>query len=269
MSQSVCAFFSGIAGAAWILSALFFSLLVFCSSVNADQRVLVIDYPDYWPFFSRQKNGEMAGFFYEVVDEALGRLNIETEWRVFPWSRCQAHVKNGESEAMVTVPTPERLKYAATHPDPFYMKALNVFTYTDHPSMNFIRSMKTFDDIKRGGLTVITYAGNGWNDRNIRARGIKVYETPVINTVWRMLAFRRGDIVIEWPMAAWAEIRRAGVSLDEVVQTDVAFAPMPFHLMIGKGSPDVEILGEFNRVVLEMKESGRIGEIVDRYMHPD
>ena len=250
------------------MAALFLCVLLLCQPASAGS-VLVIDYTDYWPFFTRQENGEMTGFFHDIITEALERMDVETQWRAFPWGRCQDNVKNGESDAMITVPTPERLRYSATHEDPFYLKEHNVFTYKNHPRMDYIRSIKTPDDIRIGGMTVVTYADNGWSDRNIRSRGVKVYETPQLRCVWRMLANRRGDIAIEWPVAAWADVHATDVGVDEVVQTDVTFDPMPFHLMIRNGSSLVGILPEFNRVILEMKESGRIDEIVAKYTHPE
>lgn len=252
---------------AGLLAVCLLGLFVAPRPAAAAGSLLLIDYPEYWPFFSRTDDGEMTGFFYEIVTEALNSMGIVTRWRAYPWARCQANVAAGESEAMVTVPTPERLIYSETHPDPFYMKRLNVFTYRDHPRLHEIERMKTLDDIKAANLTVVTYVRNGWNDRNIRSRGIKVYETPLIKSVWRMLAVHRGDIAIEWPVAAWADIRDTGVTAD-VVQTDVTFDPMPFHLMIGKRSTQTRLLPEFNRIILEMKKSGRIEEIVAKYTHP-
>lgn len=268
MYRWACTRFRRQAVAGRFLAACFLCVLLLCQPASAAGSLLVIDYPDYWPFFSRQENGEMAGFFYEIVDEALARLGMATRWRDFPWGRCQDNVQSGETEAMITVPTPDRLEYAATHPDPFYRKQLTVFTYRDHPRLDFIRRMKTLDDIRAGGLAVITYSGNSWNDRNIRTRGIKVYETPLLKSVWRMLANKRGDIVIEWPVAAWADIHTTEVGHDAIVQTGVTFDPMPFHLLISKKSSMTRILPEFNRIILEMQKSGRIDEIVEKYTHP-
>ncbi|MBG0791866.1 MAG: transporter substrate-binding domain-containing protein [Desulfovibrionaceae bacterium] len=246
---------------------LLFGLLCAQPALGAGS-VLIIDYPDYWPFFTRKEDGEMTGFFYDIVSEAMAEAGIFTSWRAYPWTRCQANVKSGESEAMITVPTPERLEYAATHPDPFYLKKLSVFTYRNHPKLGYIQSMKTLDDIKTGDLTVVTYSGNGWNDRNIKSRGIKTYEAPLLKSVWRMLANRRGDIAIEWPLAAWADIDKTEIGPSQIVETCVTFDPMPFHLMISKKTRQTRLLPEFNRIILKMKESGRMDEIVSKYTHP-
>jgi polar amino acid transport system substrate-binding protein len=264
-----CVFMSfRLRAAGRFLAACFLCVLLLCQPASGAGAVLVIDYPNYWPFFSRMETGEMTGFFYDIVTEAVGKMGVETRWREFPWGRCQSNVEAGEAVAMITVPTPDRLEYAATHPDPFYLKQLNVFTYKGHPRLDFIRNMKTLDDIKAGDLTVITYGSNSWNDRNIRSRGIKIYETPLLKSVWRMLAAKRGDIVIEWPVAAWADINATDVGREDIVETDVTFDPMPFHLLISKKSSLVGILPEFNKIILEMRESGRIADIVAKYTHP-
>jgi len=227
--------------------------------------VMDINYPEYWPFFVRAESGQMTGFFYEIVTEALGRMDIEAKWHCYPWGRCQAHVRTGDADAMVTVPTVERLKYSVTHSEPFYMKKLMLFTYAGHPKMEAIKSISDIASLRDLELTVITYVGNGWNDKNIAARGIKTYHSPKLKNVWRMLANKRGDVAIEWPGAAWPDIFKAGVG-DEIVETEVSFESMPFHLLVGKGTEYASRMGEFNDVILQMKDDGTIDKIVKRYV---
>jgi len=244
-------------------------VLLAAPSVDASEHTasqgdsISIHYPDFWPFFTR-RDGKMTGFFYEIVSEALGRMDIKSEWQVYPWGRCQENVKSGLGEAMITVPTAERLEYADTHLNPFYLKELKVFTYAGHSNLPTIMSIREIGDIKKAGLTVITYVGNGWNDRHVKSRGIKTYETPKLPNVWRMLANRRGDIVIEWPGAAWPDILKSNL-LGEIVETDVSLQAMPFHLLVSKKSTYIGRLAEFNQVILEMKKDGMIASIVEKY----
>lgn len=226
---------------------------------------LRVAYPDYWPFFTRNEDGIMQGIFFEIVSEALTRMGIGSEWREFPWSRCQALVRSGEADAMVTVPTAERLVYSATHAEPFYLKELKVFTYAGNPQLEAIKAIKSIDDIFDLGLTVVTYHGNGWNDKHIRSRGIKTYDSPRIKNVWLMLANRRGDIAIEWPVAAWPLIEETGVPKG-VVETEVSLEAMPFHLLISRKCAYADRMDEFNEVIKKMKAEGRIDEIVAKYV---
>lgn len=241
-------------------------LLLLCQPASGAGALLIIDYADCKPFCYRQEDGTMSGFFHDIITEALSRIGMVARWNLYPWGRCQERVMSGESEALMTAPIPARMKWAATHDEPFYMKAVNVFTYADHPRIDEIRRLKTLDDIKRSDLSVITYVRNGWNDKNIRSRGIKVYETPNPHGVWGMLASKRGDIVIEWPGLAWPYIHDAGLE-DAIVETPVAFDAIPFHLLISKRSSQVKILPEFNRALLEMKADGTVDAIVRRYIN--
>lgn len=240
-------------------------VLVPCPALAAGQAPMRVDYPDFWPFFSRDDTGKMTGFFYEIVSEALGRMGIEADWHAFPWSRCQANVQNGEADAMITAPTTERLAYSSTHSDPFYCKQLVIFTCADHPRIREIMAITDIDAIRDGGFSVITYMGNGWNEENIRSRGIKTYETPNLKNVWLMLAQMRGDIVIEWPGGAWPDIREVGVGRD-VVQTDIVLESMPFHLLVGNNSPYADRLAEFNEVIFSMQRDGAMERIIERYV---
>jgi len=63
-----------------------------------------------------------------------------------------------------------------------------------------------------------------------------------------MLVAKRGDIFIEWPHGAWPDIKRLGLS-DKVVETSVRLSEMPFHMLIRKDSPHVNILAEFDNVI--------------------
>lgn len=247
-----------------ILWAAVFVLLL-CLPAQADKQPLRIDYPNFWPFFTRTEEGRMQGFFYETIHEALRRMEITAVWEAYPWARCQEHVKQGEADAMITVPTPERLEYTVTHATPFYFKKLTVFTYVGHPQAEEIQSIKTIDDIKKLDLTVITYSGNGWNDRNIRSRKIRTYETPKLESVWAMLANRRGDIVIEWPVAAWPDIKASNVA-HEIVMTDATLESMPFHLMVRKDSPFAGCLPQFDDVIRTMQQDGTINDIMSKYI---
>jgi polar amino acid transport system substrate-binding protein len=230
-----------------------------------EKDAIKIAYPDFYPFFTETEKGEVKGFFYEIIIEALeNRMGIQTSWAVRPWKRCQEEVKSGKFDAMITVPTEERMVYCDTHPDPFYLKELKLFTYIEHKKLNAINSIKTIADVKKGGFTVITYSGNGWHEKNISSMSIISHETSLIHNVWKMLAARRGDLVIEWPLGAYAGIKKVGVG-DKILETDVALESMKFHLLINKKTTYKTILPQFNTVIQTMREDGTMERIISAY----
>ena len=128
----------------WILSGIL--LFITSSSVHAQTRLRVA-YPAFAPFHWVKENGEMAGFFYEIISEALEkRMGLTVVWTVYPWTRCQENLKTGADDAIITVPTLERAAYTVTHKDPFYQKPLHLFTSVDHPRIAEIKKVKKISD---------------------------------------------------------------------------------------------------------------------------
>nr|NJM04151.1 amino acid ABC transporter substrate-binding protein [Desulfobacula sp.] len=250
---------------AMILSVLLWTLVLLCPGMARAETGMTIAYPEFYPFFSKTGKGAVEGFFYEIITEALDhRMGIRTTWTEMPWKRCQEQVYSGRYDAMITVPTQERGIYCDTHPDPFYLKEIKVFTYLGHAGLARINALKTMADIKAGGFSVITYSGNGWHEKNISSLGIPTHETSLVPNVWKMLAARRGDLVIEWPTGAAANIRLAGVA-DKIIETGVSLESMPFHLLISKKSQFNPVLAGFNEVIKGMFNDGTMKRILSAY----
>jgi polar amino acid transport system substrate-binding protein len=229
------------------------------------REALRIAYPIFPPFHWVNGQGQMQGLFYDIIAEALEkRMGVALIWTAYPWTRCQENLKTGMDDAILTVPTAERSTYTITHPHAFYEKPLNLFTYEGHPHMDAIQRIGSIADLADSGFSVITYGGNGWNRKHIRSRGIKTYETPHLENVWRMLAQRRGDLVIEWPPGAWPMISRLKLS-QQIVDTGITISTMPFHLLLRKGAADLSILNAFDATIQRMKADGTMASILKRY----
>lgn len=239
-------------------------LLALCLAVPAvaGPGPVRVAYPEFPPFHWRDPQGRMQGFFYEIIREALERrLGLSTVWTAQPWARCQASVGDGSADVILTVPTPERAAYALASDEPFYVKRLNVFARANHPRLEEIRGLASLEDIRRAGLTVVTYNENGWSKAHVEPLGIRVFTANSLQSVWRMLAEQRGDLVIEWPPAAWPDIRALKLE-GEIVQTGAVMGDMSFHLLVGRRSPHADILPGFDRAVRAMRGDGTMDRIL-------
>lgn len=223
---------------------------------------LRIAYPEFPPFHWRDGQGRMAGFFHAIIAEAVERrMGIPTAWIALPWARCQAEVREGTADAILTVPTPERSVYAAASEEPFFVKPLAAFTRAGHPRLGEMRALSSLEDVRAAGFSVVTYSGNSWSQAHVESLGIRVETANNLQSVWRMLAQGRGDIVLEWPPAAWPDIRSLGLE-SRVVQAGEAVASMPFHLLVGRRSAHAGILPEFSRTVRAMRDDGSLERLL-------
>jgi polar amino acid transport system substrate-binding protein len=248
-----------------VTAAVLIIAVFFTSVLSVHAQPLRIAYPKFPPFHWVDDSGKMTGFFYEIITEALEkRMGVTVVWTAYPWTRCQENLKRGIDDAILTVPTAERAEYTATHKEPFYRKELHIYTYANHQRLAEIKRVRTIEDLKRGGFSVITYSGNGWHKENVESLGIKTYETAYLRNVWIMLANKRGEIVIEWPPGAWPDIRRTGVA-DQIIDTGITVSSMPFHLLVRKKSPYANRLDEFDKIILKMTEDGTIQSILSNY----
>lgn len=226
------------------------------------QEPLRIAYTEFAPFHSRPAGKPLQGIFHAIITEALEkRMGVPLKWSAYPWKRCQESVRAGSDDALLTVPTPERLTYTASHPKPFYQKRMHIFTQANHPGMKLLKGLKTLEEIKRNDLSTITYGGNSWHNTHVASLGIVTFETSPVDNVWRMLAAGRGDLVIEWPHGAWPAIRRLGLE-HKLVDTGVSMAAMPFHLLIRKGSAHLAVLASFDTVIEAMRGDGTMTAIL-------
>lgn len=243
-----------------IASVLFLGTPGYC------KNPLHISYPDFAPFHYQNVDGRLEGIFFDIITEALGnRMDIQVIWTPYPWSRCQENVKFGKADAMITVPTPQRAVYTRTHHLPFYRKPLNLFTYASHPRLAAIRGISQLSDIKALGLSVVTYSTNGWHKKYVETLGIQTLESSFLRNVWRMLAHKRGDLVIEWPNGARPEIEQLGLE-HQIIDTGITVSSMIFHLLIRKESEHVGLLDDFDGVIETMRRDGTIEAINLRYL---
>lgn len=230
-----------------------------------DISSLTLAYTEFRPFHYTDEGGRLRGLFVDIINEALAnRMEIDVNWEEYPWERCQNYVETGRVDAIMTVPTVPRAAYSSTHPTPFYRKVMHLYTYAGHPRLEQIRSIDGIGMIEALGLSVITYSGNGWHQHHIAGRGISSHETGSLASVWKMLAGRRGDLVIEWPGAALPDLRRLELE-DQVTDTGIELDSMDFHLLVGKRSGKAELLPDFEAVIKEMRQHGVIRLIEARH----
>ena len=248
-----------------VLLAAAVAVPVHAAGLPSAGTTLRIAYPPFPPFHWQNEEGNMAGLFFEILDEALHkRMGREVVWTAYPWVRCQENIKKGSEDAIITVPTAERLAYADTHRRPLYEKKLHLFTFADHPRLGEISAITSLADIKRLGLSTITYSGNGWHRDHVESLGIPTHATPILDNVWLMLRQRRGDLVLEWPVGARPYVQRLGLD-GEIIDTGIVPARMPFFLLVRKTYAGGELLRRFDETLAAMAADTTLASIVRRY----
>lgn len=222
-------------------------------------------FTDYPPANYQAENGEYTGFLYDITIEAFEkRLGIPVEIAIFPWKRCQILVQNGAYDVLLTIPTPERLTFTHATEEPVWVKKRIVYTYAGHPELDEMQRIRGLEDIKEKGYVVISYLGNGWMETAVEKSGISVKYATGVDGMYKMLAAKRGDIIIEESRLAHPSIKDLGLE-STILATEGIGAESNFHLLIGKKSQYATILEPLNTVIREMWLDGTIAGIMAEY----
>lgn len=222
-------------------------------------------FTNYPPANYQLADGRFSGFIHDIVIQAFEkRLGIAIKISVFPWKRCQSMVENGSADLMVTIPTPQRLAYTVTHDNPIWVKRRILYTYGGHPRIDDMNRINELGAIKRSGFSVISYLGNGWVESIVQGYGIPVLYATTVEGMYRMLAAKRGDLIIEEESLARPLVQGLGLA-EGIVQTKGIASESGFHILISKKSPYASLVSRLNREIEAMRTSGEIDRIINRY----
>lgn len=222
-------------------------------------------FTNYPPANFQAQNGQFKGFLRDIVVEVFTKgLNIQVDIAVYPWKRCQAKVKDGTADIMVTIPTQERLEYAVTHTRPVWIKRRVLYTYHGNSKINDIQRLSGLAAIKSGGYQVISYLGNGWVEKEVQGLGIAVTYATTVDGMYHMLAAKRGDIVIEEKSLAAPRIAEQGLS-ERILETKGVGSESGFHILISKKSPYAVLASRIDREIESMRSRNRFDQIFSTY----
>lgn len=241
------------------------TLLLSLSMPASAQDTVKWVFTNYPPANFQTEDGHFQGFFHDIVMEVFDQgLGIHVDIAVYPWKRCQSMVKEGAADILVTIPTAERLEYAVTHSRPVWTKRRILYTYQDHPRIQDIQRINGLDDIHRGGYKVISYLGNGWMEKEVQGIGIPVTYATTVDGMYRMLAAKRGDLIIEEKSLAAPRITAKDLS-ERIVETRGVGSESGFHILISKKSPAAGLISRIDREVESMRSRGRLDQIFAVY----
>jgi polar amino acid transport system substrate-binding protein len=154
--------------------------------------------------------------------------------------------------------------YAVPTRTPFFRLYLNLYTYADHPKEDLIRTVGSVEDLKRLDLVMVSNLGNGWHQTHIEEQGVTTQWVPGDEQIVRFLALKRADGMIEVAPSMNHLIEKMGMA-SQLVQTDVTFGPIDFHIMVSKKSPFASRINEIETALKKLQENGTFQQLWSKY----
>lgn len=254
----------------FIFSIFIIFIPVFCTTtLSAKERPMIIAfYGDYAPY-SMVINGEIHGILKDILTEALKkRMGLSIRFAEGPWERMQKYVKRGEMDALCTVPTEARKKYAIPSKTVTIVGDLRIYTARNNPYIERLKQIKTIEDLRKGALAneyrVGSYIGSGWIKENFTQYNIYVDLAPKQIQTIKKLALNRIDVFVNNSTVQRYNLKMMNMN-DKIMELPSVLDQDHFYLLISKKSSYLKYLNEYDIVIHDMMKDGTIHTIIKKY----
>ncbi len=252
---------SGIAPA---LTLILCAVLILISglSVNgfAAEPIKIVYFKDYPPL-SWQQNNKMQGILIDIMNEALKkRMHIDISHQGRLWEEAQLMVKNGQADAFVTVPTPERRAYTRISRESVINSSIKIFTGRNNPRIEDLAKVHSYSELKP--FKLVDYRGNGRAAAALK--GLDVDWLATMDEIPEYLIKGKADAWTQNIFVAEFFLRSIG-DRDKIIELPNVLAGESFNLCVGKNSAFVRILDLFDQTIKDMKKDGTLEKICTAY----
>lgn len=241
---------------------------MFSQVKEISQTPLLYVFTNFYPANYINEKNEPEGLFVDVIKEIFeNRLHVPVKIEVYPWTRCQAMVEQGEADIITTIPTSNRLKWSLASPIPFWTKQFCVYTWNGHPKREQMDTIFSALDLIKSDFSILSYTGNDWADSTFSGSEASLIEATSVESMFKMLAAKRGDIIIEDPILINPSVKKLGIE-DKIIKTKGVVEEVPFHILIGKRSQYFHLTESAFKVLQELKNDGTLDYLVEKYKNP-
>lgn len=232
-----------------------------------DDPFYLADDQDFAPYIYINKEGKEAGIIYDLVTTIFSIMEKELRYELFPWKRAQKTVAAGIADAMVTIPTEERLNFLLAS-EPIVTIDFTVHYNNHNAKRDDILAVKTINEL--APFQLIDYQGDGWAEENLK--GNKVIWAPSYTSAIGMLALNRGDIFLDDILSIKAHVKKQienepwmKKKLSDIKHGYHVLYTVPLCLLIRKDSQYIGLIKAFNQTLQAIKISGEYQRIIDSH----
>lgn len=243
-----------------MIKVLFLLLLcgfsVFNGTALAD-RTLVLSGPPWEPFLN-EKNPE-EGLATEIVVQAMAKAGYQTSVRITPWRRVLAEAKNGNIDVLVGLWFSEERAEIFSFSEPYYDNQIHFIARKESPFV--YQGLGSLGNL-RIGVRMGANFGKAFDEADY------LNKVPVPNdmSMLQMLARGRLDLGVGDKLILQQLMTSEAALADSIEWIDPPMNTLPLHMAVVRTIPDhAEIVERFNSALSQMKHSGELSRIYQRY----
>ncbi|MHC4887740.1 MAG: substrate-binding periplasmic protein [Planctomycetota bacterium] len=229
---------------------------------HAGEKVVIVS-GDYVPYTSSEKSG--SGAAIDIVRKSLALVEIEVNFKFYPWKRCETHVKHGTAFAAVPYFKTKERHETFNFSNPI-IRSFNRFFYrkAQFPNGFQWKTLKDFKGYRMGGI--LGY----WYLPAFKRAGLDV--VLVRDDVQNLTKLSKGRIdftVIDEITGKLLIEKHLPKEADSIAVLEKPESFDTFHLLTSRSYPDSGKLQQaFNRGLKMLIKSGDYHRILKAYNFP-
>lgn len=216
-----------------------------------------------WPPFSHGTGKTAQGILPDLMKEIVtNKMGIDVVNVGYPWARTQRMVETGQLDAMITVPTAGRLKYANSSEELVYTVEMRSVAKRGSAAEKKLLESPAAESLQ--SFRYCDIRGNGWGKRFTEKYQITPLIASKVSSCLRMVSKNRVDVTLQSSAVAMLEI--AAAKLDkELAVLPTVYGKMEFTLLLSKKSGlGRGFLKRFDETVKSMKADGSYDALIKR-----
>jgi len=245
-----------------IIPLLTFAVLVF-SFDGAQAAELKVAVNSDWPPFSHGSGKTAKGILPDLITGIVSKkMGVDVVNVGYPWARTQRMVETGQLDAMITVPTAGRLKYANSSEQIVYTVEMRTVARRGGPVEKTLLASPGIKTLQ--SLRYCDIRGNGWGKNFTEKNNITPLIASKVSACLRMVSKDRVDVTLQSSAVALLEIAAAKLG-QELTVLPTVYGKMEFTLLLSKKSVlGNDFLNRFDETVKSMKADGSYDALIAR-----
>ena len=250
-----------------LLFYLFLLTLITPKTFAVNEPFYLADDQDFPPYIYINDEGQKTGIVYEILTTIFSTMQQDLKYELFPWKRAQKMVDAGMADALMTIPTKERLAFLVAS-EPIITLDFTVHYHNDNPKWAKILAVKNIEELKN--FQLIDYQGDGWAEENLK--GQQVIWAPSYSSAVGMLALNRADIFLDDILSIKSHVKKQIAiqptlkeKLLKIKHGEKVIYTVPLCLLIRRDSQYLGLINKFNQALNTIKENGEYQKIINKY----
>ncbi|WP_136810228.1 substrate-binding periplasmic protein [Desulfosediminicola flagellatus] len=210
------------------------------------------------------ENGKQSGILVDVINEAFKRADYPVEIKIMPWARCLKEVKDGNVDGIFSAYDIKERHAFLTYATEVLITQVQAFFVLKDSTITFDGDLTKLSD-KSIGIIIQTSYGPRLDLALKNGTFVKVDQTTSAPLNVKKLLEGRVEIIPSYRHVVLSTAKSLG-AVNQIKELSPEIEAIPSYLAFTKKRNFTNIIRDFNKALLSMKNDGTYDIIFNNYI---